>query len=205
MAVPVRSPALPPAIRGRDERVLISGVSWEQYDAVRTALGELASVQMTYLRGELEIMVKSAQHEQIKTMIGRLLEIFALERGVELNGYGETTFQERAVERGLEADECYVVGKRLDEAPGQMPELAIEVSLTSGYVDKLDVYAGLRVPEVWFWRDGRIEVWRLVGERYERRERSELLPGVPLETLASFVPWDNQTAAVRAFRDALRG
>jgi Uma2 family endonuclease len=188
-----------PATPTGDERVLISGVSWEQYVTLRTALDDRASVRMTYLRGELEIMVTSAKHERIKTMIGRLLEIYALERGVELNGYGETTFQNRAVERGLEADECYVVGKEL----GEVPELAIEVSLTSGYVDKLAVYAGLGVPEVWFWRDERIEVWRLVGDRFERREGSELLAGVPLELLASFVAWTNQTAAVRAFRDAL--
>jgi Uma2 family endonuclease len=144
-------------------------------------------------------MVTSARHERIKKMIARLLEIYALERGVQLNGYGETTFKERAAERGLEADECYVIGKPLGDAL----ELAIEVSLTSGYVDKLDVHAGLGVQEVWFWRDGRIEVWCLAGERYERRAGSELVPGIPLDTLTAFVTWDDQTAAVRAFRDTL--
>ena len=33
-----------------------------------------------------------------------------------------------------------------------VPDIAIEVVVTSGLVDKMAVYAGLGVPEVWLWR-----------------------------------------------------
>jgi Uma2 family endonuclease len=129
-------------------------------------LDERPAVRLTFCEGELDVMVTSAEHERIKILLGRLLEMYAVERGVDLNGYGSTTFRKRAKQRGLEPDECYVLGTTLVE----VPDLAIAIALTSGYVDKLDVYAGLAIPEVWFWRDGRIEVWRLApgGGSYDR-------------------------------------
>ncbi len=41
----------------------------------------------------------------------------------------------------------------------EAPDLAIEVIWTSGGIDKLESYRGLGVGEVWFWREGRMEVF----------------------------------------------
>jgi Uma2 family endonuclease len=68
------------------------------------------------------------------------------------------TFRHEPKERGLEPGECYVVGK--PQAEG-FPELAIEVVVTSGWINKLEVYSGLGVREVWLWADGRILVYVL--------------------------------------------
>jgi hypothetical protein len=44
-----------------------------------------------------------------------------------------------------------------------------------------------------------------MGTAYEGRERSELLPGLDLDSLARFVrPGENQTALVKAYRAVLR-
>ena len=75
---------------------------------------------------------------------------------------------------------------------------------TSGGIDKLEVYRGLGVGEVWMWRDGVIEINVLVGDRYERRERSVVFPDLDLAELASFIEPEDQTAAVRRYRDVLR-
>jgi Uma2 family endonuclease len=184
-----------------DQRVQVSGVTWEQYEALRLAFDELPAVRLTYREGELDIMVTSPAHERIKTMLARLLETYAVECGVDLNGYGSTTFRKRARERGLEPDECYVLGSPLAE----IPDLAIEVALPSGGIDKLDVYAGLAIPEVWIWRDDALEVWHLAdgADAYDRRPRSALLPDLDLDALVRFVPWPNQTAAIRAYRETL--
>jgi Uma2 family endonuclease len=195
-------PPLPWSLRdAADQRVRVSGVTWGQYETLRSAFDDLPAVRLTYCEGELDIMVTSPEHERIKKMLARLVEIYAVERGVDLNGYGSTTFRKRARERGLEPDECYVLGTPLVE----VPDLAIEVALTSGGLDKLDVYAGLAIPEVWLWREGAVEVWRLAstGGAYDRHPRSVLLPDLDLDALARFVAWPSQTAAVRAFRDTL--
>ena len=106
--------------------------------------------------------------------------------------------------RGLEPDECYKLGKLEDD---DVPDVAIEVIVTSGLVDKMAVYAGLGVPEVWEWRPttSSITVHRLVGDRYETRERSEVLPGLDVVKLSQFVrPGENQTRLAKDYQAALR-
>jgi Uma2 family endonuclease len=179
--------------------VLLHGVSWDVY----VQLGEdNPGLRLTYLDGELEIMSPSDHHELDKTMLARLLEAYADERDLELNGFGNTTFRKRAKKRGLEPDECYVLRPLQGPLP-RRPDLAIEVVLTSWQIDKLEVYRGLGVPEVWVWRGGAIQVHVLGQDRYERRERSALLPELDLVRLASFVRRRDQVRAVREYRRGL--
>lgn len=72
---------------------------------------------------------------RLKTL-ARLLEIYALERDIPLVGYGAATFRKRAKERGVEPDECYVLGEPGKREPAA-PHLAIEVVLSSWELDKL--------------------------------------------------------------------
>lgn len=155
---------------------------------------------MAYLEGDVELMTPSRSHESIKTWIARLLEAYAEERSIELNGYGSWTIKSAPKQRGVEPDECYILGVEHKE----VPDLAIEVVWTHGGLHKLEIYRGLGVGEVWIWRDGAIAVYALGGAGYERVERSRLLPDLDLAFLTSFLDRDSQTQAVRAFRAALR-
>jgi Uma2 family endonuclease len=135
-----------------------------------------------------------------------LLEVCAEERDVDLRSFGSTTFRREAKDRGLEPDECYVLGQRASDE--SVPHIAIEVIVHAPHVDKLAVYAGLGVLEVWIWRAASrsIEVRRLVGEAYESRPRSEIVPDLDLELLAQYIrPGESHTALARAFRAALAG
>jgi Uma2 family endonuclease len=86
----------------------------------------------------------------------------------------------------------------------ERPDIAFEVVLTSGGLDKLAVYEGLGVPEVWFWKAKRFEILRFGPAGYERRDRSDFLPGLDFTVLAEFVGAQHQAQAVRAYRDRLR-
>src|SRR5262249_49272814 len=156
-----------------ERRFLLHGVPWWTYVAPRDALDDQSGLKMTYLKGTLELMSPSILHEDAKTIIGRLLEVWAMERDVDLRGFGGATFRREAKQRGLEPDECYKLGK-LDD--GDVPDIAIEVIVSSGLVDKMAVYAGLGVPEVWEWRPSTraIVVHRLISGEYQRRNRSEV-------------------------------
>jgi Uma2 family endonuclease len=121
-----------------DQRIVLNGISWRDYCVLRDLL-DSPGVRMTYLHGALEIMRPSRLHEDVKTRIARLLELYALERDIALYGYGSTTFRNEPKERGLEPDECYVLGKPQSEG---FPELALEVSVTSGGIDKLEGLPG---------------------------------------------------------------
>ncbi|MCI0570758.1 MAG: Uma2 family endonuclease [Myxococcaceae bacterium] len=175
-------------------------IRWKDYEAILRMLGDQAGVRVSYLRGILEFMSPSERHESLKKMIARLLEMYALEHDIELVGKGSMTIRKREKERGAEPDECYFVNRT---ARG-FPDLAIEVVLSHGAIDKFELYAGLGVKELWLWEDGTLHVYRLRGERYARARKSHLLPELDLSHLARFVEREDQTRAVREYRDSLR-
>jgi Uma2 family endonuclease len=189
-----------PAPEDHDQRVVLHDVSWSQYETILDIRGDRAGVRIAYLEGELELMSPSRGHERLKKLMARLLEAWADEHGVEFEGYGSLTMRSRPRRRGAEPDECYMVGGEKSR-----PDLAIEVVWTSGGLDKLDIYRGLRVREVWVWEKGALSLFALRGDRYERIERSGVLPDLDLALFTSFLGARSQTQAVRAYRAALRG
>jgi len=182
-----------------EQRFVVPGVTWKDYLVVRDVL-DSPGIRMTYLEGMLELMSPSPAHEQSKKLIARLVEIFALERNVPLYGYGSTTFRREAAERGAEPDECWVRGGTLRE----MPDIALEVVMTSGGIDKLAVYAGLRVPEVWFYEGGAFRLFRLGADGYAPIDASVAVPELDFVLLTAYAGRTDQHEAVLEFRDRLR-
>ena len=52
--------------------------------------------------------------------------------------------------------------------------MSIEIVFTSSGIRKLDRYKAIGVPEVWFWEDGTLMLYRLREQGYESIDRSEL-------------------------------
>jgi Uma2 family endonuclease len=185
-----------------DHYVHLYGVTWADYLRLLEIRGEHSAPRLTYVEGTLEIMSPSRTHDEIKSYIGRLVEAWCLERGVEFTPYGSWTLKNKREERGAEADECYVFGP--EPKRKRRPDLAIEVVWTSGGIDKLEVYRKLRVREVWYWIDGRIDVHVLRGAQYQPVALSEALPGIDLEQLVSFLDRPTASRAIRDYCAALR-
>lgn len=184
-----------------DQRIIFDGVTWQQYDSL-LSLFVNEFPRMTYLDGRLEILMSvSPEHERLKKIIARLIEAYAEERDVELNGYGNTTFRRQAAARGLEPDECYCLGQL-----GEVPDIVIEIVITSGGIDRLEVYRGLGVREVWFFQNQQFSFQILQPETltYRESDRPRLLPDLDPILLASYVGYSNQTQAVKAYRQALQ-
>lgn len=190
----------PEATSGPEDRFVLHGVPWHLYVSLRDGLDHASSrLKLTYLHGDLELMSPSSEHEERKSLLGRLLEAWCTDQGIELFLQGSTTIRNERVARGIEADESYSVGRRSD-----IPDLAIEVVHSAWRVDKLETYRGLGVPEVWVYRDGRIEVHVLIEGDYQARSESALLPALRLDLLAEHSePGTSLTAAIRGFRAAL--
>lgn len=178
-------------------------MSWQDYEALLAIRGERSGVRMYYLDGEIEIVSPTKIHEGRKTTLARLLEIWALEVGIALNGYGSWTLKKELREAGAEPDECYIVG---DSTENDVPDLAIEVewSRTTG-LSKPEIYRRLGVRELWTLKsDGRLIVRILEKGDWVEHARSKLLPKLDLTWLRSFLDIEPQSKAVRALRDALR-
>jgi Uma2 family endonuclease len=182
-----------------EERFISSGVSWAQYEALLEKLGDSPWYRVTYLEGVLEIMAPSRKHESKKDNIARLLGVYFEETRTRFYGLGSTTFREGMKARGVEPDTCFCIGSEKE-----FPDLAVEVVETSGGINKLEVYKGLGVPEVWFWKKGQFEVYCLRDEDYEKVSASELLPNFDLNLLATYVQNPEPLDAVIEFREKVR-
>jgi len=198
-------PSVPGPPTHRDQVVVLYRIPWAQYDGLCIARENTAGPRMAYLDGALEIMSPSPRHEYEKTLIARLVEAYAEEEGLSLNGFGSTTYRRKVKEAGLEPDECYCIG-----AAKKFPDLAIEVFHTSGGVDKLEIYRRLKVAEVWIWARERFWIYVLCsqgrGSAYELREQSAVLPCFDLAEVARILDAtdeSHQTEAVRAYRRTL--
>jgi Uma2 family endonuclease len=184
-----------------DQRLVIYSVPFEHYEAQLALRGDRSAPRIAFLDGTMELMRPAKDHERIKSYIGRLIEAYAIDRGIDLSPYGAWTLKNTPKHGGLEPDECYLVGDQNKDTP----DLAVEVIWTSGGIDKLEIYRRLGVREVWIWRDSQIAVHVLREQRYQLMERSALFPERDVLLLASFLDRPTALQAVNAFRQALRG
>jgi len=191
-----------------EEHRIVAGVSWSQYEALLTKLGDSLAYRVNYLDGVLEIVAPSRRHETRKTRIGTLLEIYFLETDTEYFPTGSTTFRKAEKQAGAEPDESYCIGTEKE-----FPDLVIEVIVTSGGLERLERFRRLGVQEVWFWQNNRFILYHLREAApaefsqtfgYEAINHSELLPNLNLELLSECVQNPNPLAAAKAFRQGIR-
>ena len=144
-------------------------------------------------------MSPNLYHERWKSVLGSLLEAYFQETRTSCFPLGSTTFRSEDEQGGTEPDECYCLG-----AEKEVPDLAIEVVVTSGGIDKLAVYKKLGVVEVWFWKGDGFEVHHLRDFHYERIPNSELLPELDLTLTAEYVKRSDILEAALEFREQIR-
>ncbi len=183
-----------------EQRVVWCGIGWARHLAFDQALGDdRPDPRFYYLDGDLEIMSTSEEHERIKKLIGDCMLIYFMHIEIEAVARGQATMR-ISEDAAAEPDESWCLG-----AEKRWPDLVLEIALTSGGLPKLEIYRHFGVPEVWFWRRGRLElhVLRTDASCYDRTEASRLLPDLPLELIGLERPFDN--ADVMMMENALRG
>jgi len=200
MVAAATPPSLADEVANVEQRMVVFGVRWKDYVILREAL-DTPGLHMTYCEGGLELMSPSRTHELNKKSIARIVELYAALRDLPLAAYGSTTFKSEVQERGAEPDECYRVGRLMKD--GELPDIVLEVILTDTLLDKLHVYQGFGIPEVWLFRKGAFELYRLAGDAYERIERSGFLPELDFALIARLAVLEDQPAAIRELRKLL--
>jgi Uma2 family endonuclease len=195
------------------QHIVLEDVSWESYERLLDEVGN-RQIRMTYDQGRLEIMSPLAKHERWGAWIGRLIELMCFERSIDVECLGSTTFRSQTRRKGLEPDECYYF-KRAAEAREiegafdpvihPVPELAIEIDITSRSIPRQPIYAALGIPEIWRFDGVELQVLHLgARQKYVARARSLSLPFLPVREFAAFVlrkGEKDQLRVLREFRD----
>src|SRR5262249_46154880 len=138
-------------------RLIISGVSWEDYEDLLEDLAGKTTVRVLYDEGTLEIMSPLLEHEVYKELISYLVRAFADEKNLPLESLGSTTWKLRQIRKGTEPDACFyvtnayrIVGKlNIDLSVDPPPDIVVEIDTTSRSRRKFAIYAALHVPEIW--------------------------------------------------------
>jgi Uma2 family endonuclease len=181
----------------QEQRFILRSVSWQQYKALQADLESIPGVRLSYFHGTLEFMTISEEHEDFKSLIGTLVELYLLEmRRRYYRRGGPTLKKEPDVE--LIPDETFHFGSKK-----AVPDLAIEIIISSGSKEKLEGYKTLNVPEVWFWKNCKLSLYCLREGNYQEITRSELMPDLDLDLLVRCANMPDQYDAVTEFRNAL--
>ena len=196
-----------------EQRVVLRSVSWETYVAL-TEESASGSGRKTYDQGVLEIMSPGMPHEIAKRLIGRMIETFTLCRGIEIRSSSSTTFKRSELQRGFEADESYYIQHaselrgvhEIDLSIHPPPDLVIEIDMTNSSIPKKELFAAMKIPEVWRYDGEALWMGRLYDDNYQDLKQSVVLPGFPRELASKLLDRqveENETLLIRSFLDSL--
>lgn len=194
---------------------LLDNISWETYERLLREVGE-RRVRLTYDDGDLEIMTVSFAHENSGGLLGLFIRVLASVLGLPIRGGRTTTLRIKLRKKGLEPDNCYWIanekkmrGKliwRAREDPP--PDLALEVDISRSSLNRMRIYAALKVPEVWRYNGKTLRCFVLTPDGvYEARDISPTFPTVALEELVRFVKQsdhEDETVLLQRFTEWVR-
>lgn len=183
------------------DQVMAFPATWESFKLIQQGLKESPGARLAYYDGTIEILMPGETHEIFAHIIGYLITTFLLEQEIAFVPTRQKD-QEREGVASVQADESYCLG-----SAKPIPDLSIEVVLTSGGSGKLKRYQALGVPEVWFWEDGTLTLYHLRADGYQCIDRSEL-PGlealkIDLLTQCILMAETDFSGAVKQFRQNL--
>ncbi|HIK43962.1 MAG TPA: Uma2 family endonuclease [Leptolyngbyaceae cyanobacterium M65_K2018_010] len=186
----------------QDQRIVQPERTWEQFKLIQQGFDNSPGVRLFYYNGTLEILVPGRDHERFSAVIALLLGIFLIEKGIEFEPTGSMD-QEKPGEAFVQADQSYCF-----DSSNSLPDLSIEVVLTSGGINKLARYRALGIPEVWFWEDGVFSLYHLREDGYEQIDRSELPALVDLDlnllTQCVLMAQTSRLEAAKLFRQGIQ-
>ena len=182
-----------------DEPILIDELSWREFKAVEQLLSR-PGVRLSFLDGVLQIRRRSGRkHETAKQRISTLVDLYLEYAGIDFTPTGSVTLESETGRVKREADLSYEL------APNrEFPDLAVEVVVSSGGINKLEAYKRLQIPEVWFWENGALRMYSLGADGYAEVDRSFVLPDLNIVLLVRCINIENHLQAMREFKQTIQ-
>jgi Uma2 family endonuclease len=195
--------------------LIVPGVSWEEYEDLLDQLSEQPAVRVSYDQATLHIMSPLPEHEVYKEIVSCLVRAFADEMNLPLESLGSTTWKNRPLQKGAEADACFyvtnahrIVGKLdIDLTVDPPPDIVVEIDTTSRSLHKFAIYAALHVPEIWRYNGKQVEMYIFQNESYVKVDSSRSLIGLSAALLTEFIEiskTQGQTKTLRLLRERLQ-
>ncbi len=181
------------------DRVVLQHISWQTYQSLTIDFEQEPTIRLTYDRGTLEIRMPLTPHETFKKILGRLIEAAIEELDLEIRSLGSLTCNREDLAKGLEPDQCYYIQNelqvrsvdRIDLTKLPLPDLVVEIDITSSSLNRFSIYADLQVPEIWRYDGKSLVIYELVDGDYLVRDRSIALPILKTEDIVRFLSFQS--------------
>ncbi|BAU15135.1 hypothetical protein LEP3755_56920 [Leptolyngbya sp. NIES-3755] len=185
-----------------EKRVTLSGVSWQSFEELLSELGQTRTSRLTYDRGKLEMMTPLEEHDRCLRLIESLILVLADELYLKIYSLGSVLLTLPDLGRAIQPDAMYSLEEirlqkraELDMNRAESPELAIEVAIGRGSLDRESIYVSMGVPEIWQYTTmvgddvlkGSLQIYQLEGDRYIATTNSKLFPALPGQRVQEFL------------------
>ena len=181
-----------------EKLVTLYNINWGQFQTIEAQLTNNREVRLTYLAGVMEIMSPIGdEHEYIKSTLGLLLEAYARVKGIRAYRRGGFTLEAPGYASGT-PDESYCIATNK-----AVPDIVIEVIVTSGTINRRELYKPKNVPEVWFWKADQLRIFYLEVDEYREVSRSTFFPDLDFALLLRYLGHPDQCDAVDEFVQAI--
>lgn len=196
-----------------EHRVILEPVSWETFNQLLQELGDKRSQRLAYSQGTMEIMTPLGKHEHSHRFIDRIIYVIIDELALEVKSLGSLTLKVDSLKKGVEPDSCFYIQnefrvrnkQNIEIGVDPVPDLVLEIDVTSSSLDKLSIYGALEVPEIWRYNGYSLTalIWDSDNQAYQVSDYSRAFSWLKVNELSSFMQQclrDGETKTLKDFR-----
>jgi Uma2 family endonuclease len=197
--------------------VSLKNISWDTFNNLLKELNNQRSERLTYYLGTLEIMSPLGIHENNNRFIESIIFVIADELNLNLKKFGSLTLKSNKFKQGIEPDSCYYIKnepkvrnkQNIDLTIDPPPDLVLEIDITSGSLNKLPLYANLKVPEIWRYDGEKLTVFSLDenNNSYQELNQSPTFPWLDLSLIPQLINQSleaGETKTLKQFRQWIK-
>lgn len=162
--------------------------SWQDYRTLCASRGDSSIPRMKYRNGEILLMSPLPVHGRNANILADIVKVLLDARHQNYEAFTPITM-ELPEAGGIESDYCFyidnwqaVVGRdRLEWGIDPSPDLVIEIDVTT--YTSADDYLPYCVPEVWLFKNHRLNIWGLESGEYQLQTTSRYFSEIDLHSI----------------------
>lgn len=197
-----------------EKRIVLPGVSWQQFETLLDELGSERTARLTYDRNKLEMMTPLEEHERCSRLIESLILVIADEMEMEIHSIGSVLLKRPDLRCVAQPNSSYYLTEKvrlskraeLDLNQTPPPDLAVEVAISKSSLNTFGIYAALGLPEVWqYWTTvgdnvlkGDLLIYQLQNGHYVERPTSPMFPFLPAKRVLEFLDQSDKIGLAQA-------
>lgn len=198
-----------------ETRTLLQNISWQTFKTMLAEMGDERNSRLAYDNGIVEIMTPLMPHENSNRIIEGFVLVLCEEFDLEVKSTGSLTLTRDDLEHGGEPDSSFYIQnesivrdfENINLETDPPPDLVVEVEYSRSKIDKLSLYASMKIPEFWRYNGTVLRIYTLNNGQYTPVETSPTFAPVPISEIPRFIQESRkvgQLAAKRAFRSWVR-